>query len=46
MTLEQAKALAIALGYQVKCTETSTHVVEQVIRPDGSVAVTATKRKS
>ena len=45
MTLDEIKVFAEKLGYTIKRTETDTEIIEEVIRPDKTVAVTAKKYK-
>lgn len=44
--LESLKAISARLGYRFERVETETEIIERMIRTDGSVAVTATKRKA
>lgn len=44
--LESLKAISARLGYRFERVETETEIVERMIRADGTVAVTATKRKA
>lgn len=45
LTLDQLKALAARVGYTFKTRETETHVVQEMYRPDGTLAIRARKRK-
>ena len=40
------KAEAQRRGYRFRRYETDTEIIEQMIRPDGTVAITATMKKS
>jgi len=40
------KAMANAVGYTFEQSETETEIIEQMIRPDGSVAVTSARPKA
>jgi hypothetical protein len=44
--LSVLKALAQAMGYRFEQIDTDTEIIERMIRPDGSVAVTATRKRS
>jgi excisionase family DNA binding protein len=45
LSLVALKAMAQAIGYSYERSETETEIIEQMIRPDGSVAVTAARPK-
>jgi excisionase family DNA binding protein len=45
LSLVALKAMAQAIGYSFERSETDTEIIEQMIRPDGSVAVTAARPK-
>lgn len=43
--LDILKQIAISKGYRIEREETETHIIEKLIRPDGTVAVTAKRPK-
>lgn len=43
--LASIRAVGVQLGYRYETTEEGGDIVERVYRPDGSLAITARKRK-